>query len=125
MCVGVYLHICTPGLQLCVRRVCMYVCIYLHTCAPNPHVGCIYLHICTRAYKCMHTCLFLFMCVKDTVGAYGSNVCIYKYMYTHLGLYVCVYVCTPIHICIERHRVCMQSVCIQIQTCLCLYLVYR
>jgi len=36
-----------------------------------------------------------------------------------------VYVCTSIHICMKRHRVCMQSVCIQIHTCLCLYLLYR
>ena len=32
MCVGICLHACTPGLQLCVRRVYMYVFIYLHTC---------------------------------------------------------------------------------------------
>jgi len=78
MCVGIYLHICAPSLQMCVRRVCMYVCIYLHTNAPNPNVG--------------------------------------------VGLYVCVYMCTSIHICMKRHRVCMQSVRIQIHTCLCLYL---
>jgi len=49
------------------------------------------------------------------VGAYRCSVCIYKYMYTCLGLYVCVYVYTSIHICMKRHRVCIQSVCIQIQ----------
>jgi len=49
-CVGVYLHICTPSLQMCVRRVYMYVCIYLHTSAPNSHVG---VHIFTY----MHTCV--------------------------------------------------------------------
>jgi len=33
MCVGIWFHTCTPGLQLCARRVYLCVCIYLHTCA--------------------------------------------------------------------------------------------
>jgi len=36
-------------------------------------------------------------------------------MYTYLGLYVCVYVYTSIQTCMKRHRVYIQSVCIQIQ----------
>jgi len=135
----VWVHICSYLHQVyrCVYAefACMCAYIYIHVRQIHMWV-CIYLHICTRAYKCMHTCLFLYMCVwvyicmficmwKDTVGAYRCSVCISKYMYTYLGLYVCVYVCTPIHICIKRRRVCIQSVCIKIHTCLCGCLVYR
>ena len=44
-------------------------------------------------------------------------VFIYKYMYTYWGLYLCVYVCTPTHMCIQRRCMCRQSVYIQMHTC--------
>jgi len=69
----------------------------------------VFVHVCTGIY------MYAYMYVKGHVGTYRCNVCACKYMYTYLGLYVCVYVCTSIHVCMKRHRVCMQSVCIQIQ----------
>jgi len=129
MCGGIYLHICTPSLQMCVRWVHVCVRIFTYMYAKSTWVCtciCIYAHVrintCIHVCFDMYTCLFLYMCVreyicmwKDTVGAYRCSVCISKYVFTYLGLYVCVYVCTSIHICMKRHRVCMQSVCIQIQ----------
>jgi len=53
MCVGIYLHACTPGLQLCVRRVYMYVCMYLHTCTR--------VHIHTE-FSCVIFSMFTYVC---------------------------------------------------------------
>ena len=69
----------------------------------------VFVHVCMGIY------MYAYMYVKGHVGTNRCNVCAYKYMYTYLGLYVCVYVCTSIHICTKRHCVCMQSVCIQMQ----------
>ena len=64
---------------------------------------------------CMGIYMYAYMYVKENVGAYRCNMCAYKCMYTYLGLYVCVYVCTSTHIYMKRRRVCIQSVCIQTQ----------
>jgi len=125
--VCIYLHICTPSLQICVRRVHVCVRIFTYMYAKSTWVCtyiCIYAHVrintCIHVCFGMYTCQFLYMCVwvykwKYTVGAYRCSVYISKYVYTYLGLYVRVYVCTSIHICVKRYRVCMQSVCIQMQ----------
>ena len=93
---GLYLHISTPSYR-CVYAefTCMCVCIDIHVRHIQMCV-CIYLHICTRAYKCMHTCLCLYMCV---------------WVY----IYVCIYVC-------ERTRgyIQMQCVC-NLHVCLCMW----
>ena len=70
----------------------------------------VFVHVCMGIY------MYVYMYVKGHVGTYRCNVCACKYMYTYLGLYGCVYVCTSIRVCMKRHRVFMQSVCIQIQS---------
>jgi len=91
-CVWIHIYIYVHQVYRCVYAefTCMCAYIYIHVRQIHMWV-CIYLHICTRAYKCMYTYLFLYMCVwvyicmhicmwKDTVGAYRCNVCICKYM---------------------------------------------
>jgi len=99
MCVGIYLYICTPSLQMYLHRVYMYVCIYLHTCTPNTHAG-VYIYIYTYKYEktsCVHT-----ECVHANTDI---HVCV-RILFTGV-FYVCVgvYIYTCIH---ERHHGCIQ-----------------
>ena len=72
MCVGAYSHICKPSLQMGVRRVYMYVCVYLHTCTKSTCVcAYIYIYAHVRTNACIHVCFC---------------TCVYGY------IYVCLYV---------------------------------
>jgi len=134
---GLYLHISTASLQMCLRRVYMYVCMYWHTCAPHPHVCvCMYLCLCTRAYKCMYTCLCLYMCVwvyicihmcmwKDT-WVHTDAMCVHANIHIHGWVCMCVCRCVHLYIYVWKDTVCPRTVCANKyrHTCLCLYLVY-
>jgi len=135
--VGVYLHICKPSLQMCVRRVCMYVCIYLHTCAPNPHVG---VHIFTYIYTCVsmhvymsvlvHVCLgiymYAYMYVKGHCGCIQMQ-CVHIRIYVYISGFVRVCMCVHLNIYVWRDAVCAYKVCAYKyrHTCLRWCLVYR
>ena len=111
--VFVYISTCIYTETTCLR---VYIYIYLRQVYIYVHVRInVYIHVCvcTCGYGYIFVCLYV---GERHVGTYRCNVCACKYMYTYLGLYVCVYVCTSIHVCMKRHLVCMQSVFIQIQT---------
>ena len=123
MCLCIYLHIYTRKLHVCGYIITyMYtkstgvctpstcVCAYMYIHVRQIHMSvCIYLHICTRAYKCMHTCLFWY--------AYMS---------------VFVRVCMGIYIYVKGHCGCIQMQCVHIQiyvyisgfviVCVCVYI---
>ena len=58
---------------------------------------------------CMGVYMYAYMYVKGHVGDTDA-MCVHANIYTYLGLYVCVYVCKSIHICMKRHCVYMHSV---------------
>jgi len=147
MCLCIYLHIytrklnicgciftymytkftdgCTPSLHVCVyvltymyaksTCVCAYIYMYIHVRIN----ACIYICVCTCVYGYIYVCIYV---CERTLWVHIDAMCVYQYMYTYLGLYVCVYVCMSIHICMKRRRVCIQSVCIQIQAYMSVFL---
>jgi len=95
---------------LCAKstHVCAYIYIYALVRVNE------YIHVCLCA--CVYGCIYVFIYVcEGTLWVYTDAMCVHANIYTCLGLYVCVYLCTSIHICMKRHCVCMHSVCIQIQ----------
>ncbi len=75
--------------------VCMYVCIYMHTCIPAPRSLCnsktinahSCMYLCTRIH--MHTCSNLLSLIQGHVPR--MYACMYTYIHC---LYVCMYVYT-------------------------------
>ena len=125
MCVGIYLQICTPSLQMCVRRVHVCVRIFTYMCAKSTWVCtyiCIYAHVRINAsihvcvcilftgviYMCLWVCTYIYVCTRGPMGAYRYTVCASEYMHKYLCLCVCVYVYACIHIYMKRHRVCIR-----------------
>jgi len=49
-CVWVYIYICVHQVCRCVYAEYMYVCVYVHTFTPNPHV-------CVHIFAYMYTCV--------------------------------------------------------------------
>jgi len=96
MCVYIYIH---------VRQIQMWVCMYLHICT-HMRIN-VYIHVCFCTCVYGYIYIYLYVCER-TLWVHTDVVFIYKYVYTYWGLYVCVYVCTPIHICIQRRCMCIQ-----------------
>ena len=68
--------------------------------------------------------IFTYMYTKFT-GVYTPSTFVCPYIYIHVRQ-IHVNVCIYLHICMKRHRVCIQIVAYNYRhTCLCLYLVYR
>jgi len=90
---------------------------------------CIHACVCMCVYVYVHYYIYIW---KDTVSAYKNTVRAYKCAHTCLFLYVCVWVYICMHVCMKRHRVCMQihCVCIQlhaymtvlVRVCICVYM---
>jgi len=108
-CVRVYFYIYANRVCTC-RYICLHVCrlslhvlvyisTYIHT-----ETTCVWVYIYIYVHQ-VHRCV------------YAEFTCMRVYIYIHVRqIHMRVYMCTSIHICMTRHRVCIQDVCIQIQT---------
>jgi len=70
---------------------------------------CIHVSFCTCVYGYIYVC-------ERTLRVYTDAVFVYPNMCIHIWVCTCVCMCVHLYICMKRHRVCMQSVCIQMQT---------
>ncbi len=104
-----FVQLYTPFTSFLPYTMCVCTSFYLHLCLGVfvfPCVSiCVYVCVCQSVYVFVHVCMsMLSMCV---------HMCLYICVSTWAYLYMCVYVCRFIHVCL-----CV-FVCINVYVCLC------
>jgi len=79
VCGYIFTYMYTKFTSVCTPSTCVFAYIYIHVRQIHMSVY-IYLHICTRACKCIHTCLCLYLVYRCDL-----------YVFVSMYIYICMH----------------------------------